>query len=101
MQRDTLEPYMIIICFINGLQTPVNLMKENDFALKRIRNRRYSVECIPNAFVKDDPAFLVNTSDQAKYPLHNLDQVAGGIYLYVSRNKTKLICFTQEATEIT
>ena len=41
--------------------------------------------------------FLTNTPAQVKSLLHNLEQPARGIDLYVNANKTKLMCFKQEA----
>ena len=38
LQKDTLAPYMFIICLDNVLQMSVAIIKENGFTLKEIRS---------------------------------------------------------------
>ena len=44
LQRDTLVPYMFIICLDYVLQMSIYLIKENDFTLKKASSRRYHIE---------------------------------------------------------
>ena len=41
MQRDTLAPYLFIICIDYVLQTLIDLMKENGFTLEKARSWWY------------------------------------------------------------
>ena len=41
LKRDTLAPYLFIICIDYVLQTSVNLMKENGFKLAKKRSRNH------------------------------------------------------------
>ena len=44
----------------------------------------------------DDLELLTNTPDPAKSLLHNLDQAAGGIGLYMNTKKTEYMCLKQK-----
>ena len=87
---------MFIICRDEILRTLINLIKENDFTLKKARNRRYPAETTIDADYADDIALLGNTHAQAKSLLYNLEHIAGGISLHVNANKTEYMCFNQE-----
>ena len=41
LQRNTLAPYLFIICLDFTLRTSIDLMKENGFKLAKERSRRY------------------------------------------------------------
>ena len=71
LQRDTLAPDMFIICRDYGLQTSIDLMKENGFALKNPRSRRYPAETTTDADYTDDIALLANTPTQAESLMHS------------------------------
>ena len=40
LQEDTLVPYLFIMCLNYVLKKSIDLMKENDFTLKKARSRR-------------------------------------------------------------
>ena len=46
LQRDTLPPYLFIICLDFALRTSRDLMKENGFMLEKKRSRRYPAQTI-------------------------------------------------------
>ena len=54
LQRDTLAPYLFIICRDNILRTSIDLIKENGFSIEKARSRRYSAEAITNAGYADN-----------------------------------------------
>ena len=70
----------------------IDLIIENCFALKKVRNRPYPAETMIYTDYAD-LAILANTLAQVGSLLHSLKQAAGGISLYVNRNKTKFMCF--------
>ena len=44
LQRDTLAPYIFIICLDNVFRTFIDKIKENGFTLTKERSRRYPVK---------------------------------------------------------
>ena len=70
-------------------------MKEIGFKLAKERSRRYPTQTITDADNADDIVLLANLPAQVKSLLHNLEQAAGGIGLYVNANKTEYMCFNQ------
>ena len=80
LQRHTLAPYLFIICQNYVLQTLINLMKENDFTLKKARSNWYPPETITDTDYADDLALLANTPAQAESLLHTLEQVVEWIF---------------------
>ena len=70
LQGDTLAPYLLIICQDYVLRTLIDLMKENDFSLKKARSRRHPEQTITDADYVDDIALFVNTPTQAESLLH-------------------------------
>ena len=83
------------ISLISVLRISIDLMKENVFMLKNVRNRQYPVQTITDADYADDIALLANTPTQAETQLHRLDQAAGPISLHVNADETKYIYFNQ------
>ena len=67
---DISASYPFIICLDYILQTLIDLIKEIGFTLK------------------NDLVLLANTSTQAEFQLHCLEQTVGGIDLHVNVNKT-------------
>ena len=61
LQRDTLAPYLFIICLDYVLRTSIDLMKGNNFKLAKERSRRYPAQTITDADYADNIALLVNT----------------------------------------
>ena len=95
LQGNTLVPYLFIICLDYVLRTSIDLMKDNGFKLAKERSRRYSAKIITDADYAADMALLANSAAQAESLLHDLDQAAGGIRLYVNADKTEYMCFNQ------
>ena len=83
LQRDTLAPYLFIICLDYELRTSIDLMKDNGFKLAKERSRRYPAQTITDVDYADDIALLTNSPAQA----------AGSIH--VNADKTKYTCFNQ------
>ena len=73
LQRDTLVPYLFIICLDYVLRTSIDKIKENGFKLTKERSRRYSTKTITNANYANDIALLANAPTQAKTLLHSLE----------------------------
>ena len=95
LQRDTLDPYLFIICLDYVLRTSIDKIKENGFELTKKRSRRYSAKTITDAVYADDIAILANTPDQAETLLHSLERTAAGIGLHANAHKTEYMCFHQ------
>ena len=89
LQRDTLAPYLFIICLDYVLRTSIDKIRENDFELTKKRSRRYPAKTITDADYADDIAILVNTPNQAETLLHSLVRTAAGIGLHVNAHKTE------------
>ena len=71
LQRDTLAPYLFIICLDYVLRTSIDKIRENSFELTKERNRRYHTKTITYADYADDIALLANTPNQAETLLHS------------------------------
>ena len=95
LQRDTLAPYLFIICLDYVLRTSIDIMKENGFKLAKERSRRYAAQTITDVDYADDIALLANTLAQTESLQHSLEREASGIDLHVNANKTKCMCFNQ------
>ena len=95
LQRDTLAPYLFIICLDYVLRTSIDKIKENSFELTKKRNRRYPAKTITDADYVDDIVILANTPNQAETLLHSLEQATAGIGFHVNAHKTEYMCFNQ------
>ena len=62
LQGYTLASYLFIICLDYVLRTSIDLMKENGFALKKAKSRRYPVQTITDANYVDDIANWIRIS---------------------------------------
>ena len=71
LQGNTLAPYL---CLDNVLWISIDLIKENDFIMTKIRRRWYPAETIREADYTDDLLLLTNASAQAESLLHYLEQ---------------------------
>ena len=98
LARDTLEPFLFIICLDYVQRMSVDLMKENGLRLKKIKQEkklmissRYYHRCRLHKL----------SSTSRKYTrtirifLHSLEQSTRDIGLYVNVNKTDFMCFNQ------
>ena len=93
--KETLTPYLFIICLDCVLRTFIDKMKDNGFKLAMERKRRYPAQKITDVDYTEDIVLLANTSAQAKTLLHSLEQAAAGIGLHVNADKTEYMCFNQ------
>ena len=94
--KETLAPYLLIICLDYMLRMSIDLMKENSFNLAKERSRRYLAQTIMDVDYADDIALGANTPTQAETQLHSLEQAADGIGLHVNVDKTEYMCFNQK-----
>ena len=94
-QRDTLAPYLFIICRDYVLRTSIDKLKENGFKLKKERSRRYPKQTITDADYTNDIALLANAPAQAETMLHIQKGAVAGICPHINAHKTEYICFNQ------
>ena len=73
LQRDTLAPYLFIICLDYVLRMTTDLMKDNSFKLAKRRSRRYPAQTIMDADYADNIVLLANTPAQAKILLYSME----------------------------
>ena len=71
LQRDTLVPYLFIICLDYVLRTSIDKIKVNGFELTKIRSWRYPAKTITDTDNTDDIALLANAPTQAETLLHS------------------------------
>ena len=95
LQRDTLAPYLFIICLDYVLRTSIDKMNDNGFKLTKEKSRMYPVQTITDADYADDIAILENAPAQAETLLHSLERSAAGIGLHVNAHKKEYMCFNQ------
>ena len=93
LQRNTLAPYLFIICLDYVLRTSIDKIRENGFELTKKKSRRYPAKTITDADYADDIARLANTPNQAETRLQSLERAATGIGLYVNAHKTEYMCY--------
>ena len=55
--RDTLAPYLFIICLYSVLRTSIDKMKDNGFKLAKKRSKIYPAQTITDAHNSDDIVF--------------------------------------------
>ncbi len=82
--KDTLAPYLFIICLDYVLRTSIDKIRENGFELTKKRSKRYPAKTITDADYADDLALL-----------HSLERAAAGIGLHVNAHKTEYMCYNQ------
>ena len=95
LQRDTLVPYLFIICLDYILRTSIDKIRENGFELTKKISRRYPAKTNTDADYEDDIELLANTPNQAETLLHSLERTAAGIGLHVNVHKTVYMCYNQ------
>ena len=95
LQRDTLAPYLFIICLDCVLRTSPDEMKYNGFKPVKERNRRYPAQTITDADYADDIALLANTPTQAKPLLQSPKRAVADIGLHVNADKAEYMFFNQ------
>ena len=95
LQRDTLAPYLFLICLDYVLRKSIDKIKENGFRLINEKSRRYLAKTITDADCADDIALLTNAPAQAENLQHSLECAAASIGLHVNAHKTECMCFNQ------
>ena len=70
--QDPLAPSLFIICLDYVLRTLIDLIKENDFTLKKTRSRRYHAETITDIDYADNRALLAKPPAKTELQLHSL-----------------------------
>ena len=93
--RDTLAPYLFIICQVYELRTSIDKIKENGFELTKKRSIRYPAKTITDADYADDIAILTNAPAQAETLRHSLERATAFIGLHANAHKTEYMCFNQ------
>ena len=84
LQRDTLVPYLFIICLDYVLRTSIDKIKENGFGRTKERSIRYPAKRMTDADYANDIEPLANAPPPAETLLHSLEQGAAGISLQVN-----------------
>ena len=87
LQGDTLAPYLFVICLDYGLRKAVDSNKELGFTLQKSKSRRHPVEKITDADYADDLAIISDDLTDATILLHQIEQAASEIGLYVNARK--------------
>lgn len=96
LQGDTLAPFIFIICLDYVLRKAIDENLDLGFTLNQRRSRRYPAKKITDADYADDIAVLTDNLDEATKLLHNIEQQAMVIGLYVNTAKTEYICLNQD-----
>ena len=89
LQRDTLAPYLFIICLDYVLRTSIDKNREKSFELTKKRSRRHPAKTITDADYADDRAILANTPNQTETLLHSLEWATASIGLDDNAHKTE------------
>ena len=70
--------------------------KRKWFHTKKARSRQYPTETMIDADYAEDLVLFINATTQAKFLLYSIQQVTGGIGLFMNANKTEFMCLEQE-----
>ena len=71
--KETLAPYLFIICLEYVLRMSTDKMKDNSFELAKERSRIYVTQTIMDMNYADDIVLLANIPAHAKTVLHGLE----------------------------
>ena len=83
LQGDTLAPYIFIICLDYVLRNSADSNKELGFTLSKACSKRYPAETITDADYADDIALMSDNIQDATYLLHNIENTAKEIGIYI------------------
>ena len=86
LRGDKSAPYLFIICQAYIIRTSIDLKKDDSFKLKKARSRAFHKETIASC----------KYTKPSRLSQHSLEQAAGGIGLYMNKDKTEYMCFNQE-----
>ena len=78
------------------LRTTIDLVKENCFILKKTGGRQYPTEATTGSDYADDPVLLKKNLLNPNLCYHSLEQAASCFGLYLSSEKTEIICLNQD-----
>ena len=98
LQGDTLAPFIFVICLDYILRKSIDENLDLGFTLDKKRSRRHKAIKITDADYADDLALLTDYLKDAETTLHNVEQLAKVIGLYVNATKTKYIATNQDTT---
>ena len=98
LQGDTLAPYIFIICLDYVLRNSADSNKELGFTLSKARSKRYPAETITDVDYADDIALMSDNIQDATYLLHNIENTAKEIGLYINAKKTEFISYNHQGT---
>lgn len=98
LQGDTLAPFLFVICLDYVLRKAADSNKVLGFTLQKSRSRRYPAEKITDADYADDLSIISDYLTDATILLHQIEQTASEIGLYVNAKKTEFICYNQHHT---
>ena len=101
LQGDTLAPFIFIIRLDYVLRKAIDENPDLGFMLNQRRSRRYPAKKITDADYADDIAVLTDYLDEATKLLHNIEQQAMVIGLYVNTAKTEYMCLNQDISAST
>ena len=98
LQGDTLAPFIFIICLDYVLRKAIDEKTDLGFTLIQRKSRRHPAKKISDADYADDIAVLTDYLEDAAKVLHNIEQLAQVIVLYVNSEKTEYMCLNQDAS---
>ena len=98
LQGDTLAPFIFVICLDYVLRRAIDEKTDLGFTLYERRSRRHDAKKVSDADYADDLALLADYIQDAESTLHNVEQLAQVIGLYVNPSKTKFICLNQDSS---
>ena len=91
LQGDTFSPYGFVICLDYVLRKAFDHHTNLGFTLQQRRSRRFPAKNITDADYADDLVILANNIVDAEKLLHNLENAASEIGLYINVSKTKFM----------
>ena len=91
LQRDTLAPFIFIICLDYVLRKAIDEKTDLGFTLIQGKSRRHPAKKISDADYADDIAVLTDYLEDTAKVLHNIEQLAQVIGLYVNSEKTSMV----------
>ena len=98
LQGDTLAPFIFIICLDYVLRKAIDEKTDLGFTLIQRKSRRHPAKKISDADYADNIAVLTDYLEDAAKVLHNIEQLAQVIGLYVNSEKIEYMCLNQDAS---
>ena len=98
LQGDTLAPYIFVICLDYVLRTSADIHNELGLTFVKARSWRHPDKKITDADYADDLALFSDTIADAQSLLHQVEEAAQKIGLYVNADKTEFMCYNTIGT---